>query len=165
MMGFMADFVFNVALGRVRTYFDNVDTNSPANSAIIAVLLKATGLEADGTLRDYDDLGALLTAANDEADFTNYARKTLTDSDIGPFAQDDTNDRLDIDIGDLTWISAGGASNNSLGALLFCYDADTTAGTDSAIVPVLKYDFVETTTGSDIVAQVHANGLVRVTSP
>jgi hypothetical protein len=161
----MADFVFNVALGRVRTYFDNVDSNTPANSAIVAVLLKSTGLEADGTLRDYDTLSALLAAANDEADFTNYARKTLTDSDIGPFAQDDTNDRFDIDIADLTWTTAGGATNNTLGALLFCYEPDTTAPADANKIPVLKYDFVETTTGSDIVAQVHANGLVRVTSP
>jgi hypothetical protein len=160
----MADFVSNIALGRVRTYFDNVDANTPANSALVVVLLKATGLEADSVLRDYDNLSLLLAATNDEADFTNYARKVLTDADIGPFAQDDTNDRLDIDINDITWTSAGGATNNTLGKLVICYDDDTTAGTDTALIPVLFYDFAETTTGSDIVAQVHANGLIRITS-
>lgn len=160
----MADFVSNIALGRVRTYFDNVDLNTPANSALVVVLLKATGLEADGVLRDYDSLSALLAAANDEADFTNYARKTLTDADIGPFAQDDTNDRLDIDIADITWTAAGGATNNTLGKLVICYEPDTTAPADANKIPVLFYDFAETTTGSDIVAQVHANGLIRITS-
>lgn len=159
----MADITFNVALGRLRTYYDNVDGNNPANSALIVVLLKATGLEADGTLRDHDDLAALLAAANDEADFTNYARKVLTDADLAASAQDDTNNRLDLDAGDITWVSAGGAANNTLGKLLACYDPDTTAGTDSTIVPLLGYDFAETTTGSDIVAQINANGLVRIT--
>ena len=45
------------------------------------MLLKAA--EADGVLEDYDDLGALLGAAgNTEADFTSYARKTLTDAEL-----------------------------------------------------------------------------------
>ena len=167
----MADIVFNVALGRLRQYYDSVDSNlviatgpvqSTANSALIVVLLKATGLQADDTLRDYDDLAALLAAANDEADFTNYARKTLTDADLAASAQDDTNNRLDLDIPDITWASAGGATNNTLGKLLVCYDPDTTAGTDSTVVPLLGYDFAETTTGSDIVAQINANGLVRI---
>lgn len=150
----MADFIFNIAKGRIRTYADL----SAANDALILVLLKASGLEVDDTLNNYDDLAAILAAANDEADFTNYARKSLTSDTV---TLDDTNNRVDYDIADQTWTSAGGASNNSLGKLLICYDPDTTAGTDSTVVPIAAYDFVVTTDGSDLLAAVNVAGFAR----
>ena len=85
----MADGVFNIAKGRVNEYLNRVDSNDPANSAIIIVLLKT--VVADGTLEDFDDLGAIIADAGvDEADFTNYARKVLTDTDITGPTPDDT---------------------------------------------------------------------------
>lgn len=155
----MADGVFNVAKGRVNEIHRRVDGNDPANSALVVVLLQTA--EADATLEDYDTLSALLAGSNSEADFTNYARKVLTDSDVATPTVDDTNNRQDADIGDQTYSSAGGASNNTLAKLLICYDSDTTGGTDANIIPLTHHDFVITTDGSDIVAQINAAGYFR----
>lgn len=155
----MSDFIFNAALGK-DAYYAGLPA---ANDALIVVLLKATGLEADSVLGDYDDLDALLAAANDECDFTNYARKTLTSGVT--VTVDDTNARVGIDYtSDLTWTSAGGATNNTIGKLLVCYDPDTTGGTDSSIIPLYAYDYSETTTGSTLIVTVNATGLARTSA-
>ncbi len=156
----MADFVFNIALGRVNEYVNRVDSNDPTNSALIIVALKASGLEADATLRDYDTLSALLAAANDEATNTGYARKTITDSSIAMGTPDDTNNRLDADIADQVW-TAVQTSGGAWGKLLVCYDSDTTGGTDANIIPLTAHDFTVTPDGSDITAQVNASGFYR----
>lgn len=150
----MTDFAFNIAKGKIKYYAELPG----ANDALIVVLLKAAGLEADPTLRDHDDLAALLAGTSDECDFTNYARKV-----VGAVALtvDDANDRLDIDSADFTWALAGGAVNNLTGKLLICYDPDTTGGTDSSIVPLCAYDWGVQTSGADITAQVAAAGFFR----
>ena len=150
----MADGVFNIAKGRIIELWNRVKANDPAASALVVVLLKAN--EAEAALIDRDDLGAVLGAAGTtEADFTNYARKVLTDTDLAAlaFAPDDTNDRFDVDLGDQTWTAAGGAANNTLTKLLVCYDAD--------IVPLAHYDFAVTTDGNDLIAQFNAAGILR----
>jgi hypothetical protein len=137
----MADGVFNIAKGRIAYY-----ASLPAASdALIVVLLKSAGLEADDTLNNYDDLATLLAAANDECDFTNYARKTAANVTV---TVDDTNNRVDIDFDDLVYTNAGGATNNSVGKLLVCYDGDTGAGGDANIVPLSYHDMVFTTDGT-----------------
>lgn len=156
----MADFVFNVAKGRVAELYNRVDSNDPANSALVVVVLKAAGLESDAVLRDYDTLDAILAAANDEATNVNYARKVLTDADLAAFAPDDTNDRVDLDIPDLTWTNVG-ATGGAWGKLLICYDGDTTAGTDANIIPLAAYDFPVTPDGTSITAQVAVAGFFR----
>jgi hypothetical protein len=149
-----SDFVFNIALGQVKYY-----ASLPAASdALVIVLLQSTGLDADDTLRDFDDLAAIL-GANTECNFTNYARISRT-TGITPTV-DDTNNRLDIDIADFTWSSAGGATNNTIAKLLICYDGDTGAGTDSNIIPLTAHSYDETTSGSDITAVVAATGFYR----
>jgi hypothetical protein len=155
----MGDIVFNVAKGKVNEYHDRVDGNDPANSALIVVLLKTCPVDA--TLRDFDTLADVLAGGAVEADFTNYARKTVTDATISASAVDDTNDRREADIPDQTWTSAGGASNNTLAKLLICYDPDTTGGTDANIIPLTAHDFVITTNGGDITAQIAAAGYFR----
>lgn len=154
----MADLVFNISKGRVAELYNRVDSNDPANSALIIVAIDANG-DTDATMRDRDDLAALLGGTANEVTNTNYARKTLTDSDIVAFAPDDTNDRVDLDIPDQTWtaIAAGTAWTD----LLICYDSDTTGGTDSAVVPMTLHDFAITPDGSDIVAQIAAAGFFR----
>lgn len=150
----MGNVVSNLGKGRTAYY----STLPAANDALILLLLKASGLEADGTLVDYDDVAALLAAANDEADFTNYGRKTITSVTV---TVDDTNDRVDVDIADQTWTAAGGAANNSLGKAVIAYDPDTTGGTDSALIPLTYHDFVATTDGNDLVAVVATAGFYR----
>lgn len=152
----MADVVFNVAKARVKAYAEL----PLANDALIIVLLKAA--QADATLVDHATLGALLgTAGNTQADATNYARKTISTGVT--ITVDNTNDRVDIDIPDQTWTALGGALNNSIVKLLVCYDNDTTAGTDTDIIPLTAHDFVVTTDGSDVTASIAAAGFFRGT--
>jgi hypothetical protein len=147
----MANGTFNIALGKVKYYAEL----PAANDALIVVLIKATGLEADATLRDHDDLAALLAASNDEADFTNYARKVITSITN---AVDDSGNSFSSDVADQTWASAGGATNNTLGKLIVAYDPDTTTGTDSTLVPLTFHDFTATTDGNNLVGQIDALG-------
>lgn len=157
----MASEVFNISKGRFAEFWNRVNDNDPTNSAIVGVMLKVS--ESQATLRDYDDLGALLGAAgNTECDFTNYARETWTDTDLAGPTVDDTNDRNEVDLSDWTISSAGGASNNTITQILTCYDSDTTGGTDSNIVPVTMHDTTSpTTNGSDLTVQWNASGVGR----
>lgn len=138
----MADVVFNIALGTVKYY-----AGLPAtNDALIVIPLEATGLEADATLRDYDDVATLLAGTTNEQ--TTAGRKTVTSASV---TVDDTNNRVDIDIADQTWT---GLTGNAIGALLIAYDPDTTGGTDSTLVPLTKHDWAITPDGSDVTATV-----------
>ena len=150
----MADGVFNISKGRVAEFHERVNNNDPTNSALIVVLLASTGLEADATLKDYDTLGAILAAANDEATNTGYARKTLTDADIAAITTNDTSDRNEADIADQTWTSVSNDGTGAIGKLLICYDSDTTGGADTAIIPLTYHDFTVTPNGGNIVASI-----------
>lgn len=157
----MANFVFNIAKGRVVELYNRVESNDPTNSALVVVALLTTGIESDATLADYDTLAAILAAANDEATNTGYARKVLTDSDLAALpSPDDTNNWFQVDIPDQTWTGVA-ASPGAWSKILICYDNDTTAGTDSNIIPLTAHDFAVTPDGSDIVMQVDANGFFR----
>lgn len=154
----MADFVFNIAKGRVAELFERVAQNDPANSALIVVAIVTT--ETDATLKDLDTLSAVLANANTaEATNTNYARKTLTDADLSAISPDDTNDRMDLDFADQTWSAVAAGDNWT--DLLICYDGDTTGGTDANIIPLTQHDFAVTPDGSDITAQLAAAGFFR----
>ena len=155
----MADIEFNIAKGRIVELHNRVVNNDPTNSALIIVILKTA--ESDATLKDYATLSALLAGSNVEADFTNYARIVLDDGDLSAFTTDNTNDRNEVDFPDQTITDAGGATNNTTEKLLICYDSDTTGGTDANIVPLLAYDFVKTTDGSDLPIVVNSNGYYR----
>ena len=155
----MADFIFNIAKGRVVEYYNRVKGNDPANSALIIVAIDANG-DTDATMKDRDDLGALLGGTANEVTNTNYARKVLTDAELAALpAPDDTNDRYDIDLPDQTWsaIAAGTAWTD----VLLCYDSDTTGGADSGIIPLCCFDFPITPDGSDILLQINAAGFFR----
>jgi len=154
----MADFPFNIALGRIIEYYNRVESNDPANSALIVVL--GLGAVTDATLRDLDTLQDVL----DDAGFTessdgSYARKTLTDVELAALpAPDDANDRREVDIPDQTFT---GMTGESITRMLICYDDDTTGGTDTNIVPLCFYDAVITTDGNDFTIQINANGFFR----
>lgn len=154
----MADFIHNIAKGRVVELYGRVDGNDPANSALIIVVIDANG-DTDATMKDRDDLSALLGGTANEVTNTNYARKTLTDSDLTAWAPDDTNDRVDLDIPDQTWTAV--ASGTAWTDMLVCYDGDTTGGADSAIVPMTNHDFAVTPDGSDITAVIATAGFFR----
>ena len=155
----MADFVFNISKGRVAELYNRVDTNDPANSALVVIVLATSGLEADATLIDVDTVTALVAGTTNEVTNTNYARKTLTDSDLGALTPDDTNNRMDVDMPDQTWTAV--AAGDGWSKLVIAYDNDTTGGTDSNLIPLTAHDFVVTPDGSDITAQINAAGFFR----
>lgn len=161
----MADDPFNVVLGRAVELYNRVESNDPANSALVVMLLKTA--EADAVLRDYNTFAAILAQSpvvNVEADFTNYTRKFLTDSDLAALpSPDDTNDRYDIDLPDIIWSSAGGASNNNLSKLIIGYLADASVSpiSDASIIPMGHYDFAATTNGNDLQATIDPLGFYR----
>jgi hypothetical protein len=151
----MADFIFNVAKGKVAEYAARVTANDPTNSALIVVAINTSA--TDATLRDLDTLAAIEADANTaEVTNTNYARKTITTVTV---TVDDTNDRVDVDFADQTWTAV--ASGTAWTDLIVCYDADTTAGTDSNIIPLTQHDFAVTPDGSDITAQIATAGFFR----
>ena len=85
------------------------------------VPIETSGIVLDATMKDYDDLAALLAGASNEQ--STMGRKTITSTTP---TVDDTNDRLDVDIADITWTAATG---DAISALVICYDPDTTVGT------------------------------------
>lgn len=142
----MADFVFNIAKGAAAEKVRDDVTK------IGFMLLKT--VESDALMKDRDTLTAILTGST-EANFTNYARKTGLTATL---TVDDTNDRVDLDVADQTWTSAGGATNNTLAKLIIFYDE---GGTDATRIPLTAHDFVFTTAGSDLTATIAAAGFYR----
>lgn len=149
----MANFVANIAKGRAAELLNRVDSNDPTNSAIVVVPLATSGLEAQSVLEDADTLAAVVSGTTNEATGTGWARKTLTDSDVTYASPDDTNNRNDQDLPDLTWTAVADAADD-VSMLVVCYDSDTTGGADSAIVPLTFHDFVIQPDGSDVTAQI-----------
>lgn len=146
----MANIVFNIALGKVKYYAEL----PAANDGLIAVPIETTGIVSDATMRDYADLSTLLAGASNEQ--TTMGRKTLASVTV---TVDNTNDRVSVDCADITWTAATG---NAISAIVICYDPDTTTGTDSDLIPLVKCDFPITPDGSDVTATV--NDFYRSTS-
>jgi hypothetical protein len=163
----VANFVFNVARGRLRYYYDAVDSSivlasagaytSAADSALIIVAIDAAGT-TDDALADFADLGALLGGTPNEATNTGYARKVIDDTGLTASAEDDTNNRLDLDAPDQIW--TGVAAGTNWTDLLICF-RPTALAADSAIIPLTCHDFVRTPNGSDITASMPAPGFYR----
>lgn len=143
----MANGVFNIAKGSV------VEKIRDSAAVCFIMLLKAN--ESEATLVDRTTVAAILAAANTEADFTNYARKTGLS---GVINIDTTNDRVDVDIADQTWTAAGGASNNTLTKAIVAYEE---AAADATRIPLTHHDFATTTDGGDLTLQVNASGFFR----
>lgn len=139
----MTDIVFNVALGKVRYY---VQQAGVGNAALIAVPLENTGLVADATMRDYATLADLLAGASNEQ--TTLGRKTIT---AATDTVNNTSDRWEGDFADLVWTTPSG---NQVGAIIVCFDPDTTGGTDAALIPLTKHGWVMTPEGDSLTATV-----------
>lgn len=149
----MADGMFNVSRGFVGYY-----AGLPAaDDSLIVVLLKSSGLVSDDALADYDTLADLLAGTSDEADFTNYSRKTLASVTN---TVDDTNNRRDVDAADFTYTSAGGATNNTIAKAVVCYKP-ASGSADSAIVPMTHHDLAFTTDGTDQAITLPTGGFYR----
>jgi len=156
----VADFVYNIALGKVAEYAARVNANDPTNSALIVVPINAGGV-SDATLKDIDDLAAILATAADECSGSGWNRKTLTDASSITVTVTDGSDKVEVDFPDSVWTSVSSATAAT--DLVICYDGDTTGGTDANIIPLVQLDFAVTPNGGDITAQYNASGVYRAT--
>jgi len=138
----MANLVFNTSLGRV-AYLASLPA---ANDGLVLIALEASGLETDAVLRDKDDFAAVVSGTTNEQ--TTVGRKTLSGVTV---TVDDTNDRVALDAADVTWTAPTG---NAIGAMVICYDPDTTTGTDADLIPLTKHDLAWTPDGNTFVLSI-----------
>ena len=143
----MANFVFNIAKGRVAEFYNRVDTSDPTNSVLVVVVLATTGIDPDATMIDLDTLAAVLGGSN-EVTNVGYARIVYDDTDLTPISPDDTNDEMMVAVPDLAFgaISAG----DQWKKVLICYDPDSTGGSDADIIPLTAHDYTRTPDGGTI---------------
>ncbi|MDX2757884.1 hypothetical protein [Streptomyces europaeiscabiei] len=129
--------VFNRALGMI-AYYASLPA---ANDGLVLIALESSGLEADSVLRDKDDFAAVVAGTTNEQ--TTVGRKPLTGVTV---TVNDTNDRVDLDAADVTWTAPTG---NPVGAVVICYDPDTTSGTDADLIPLTKHDLAWSPDGNN----------------
>lgn len=160
----MASITANIAKGRAVQLYENVNSNSPTNSALIIGVLVAGG-DTLATLQDYDTISAMLAGPSTEAAATGYARKTLTDADLSSWTPDDTNNRILLTLPLQTWSPNTGETWD---IAFVAYDPDTTGGTDADLVPITYHEMREngtampTITGSSIVLDLSAGWVLDV---
>lgn len=146
----MANQLMNIARGKIGYYAADALGLAGANSRLTIVVLEVA--QADDTLRDHDDLGALLAAANTEATSTNYARIELAAAAITSSVDDGANTAKAVVDSDQTWSTVDQATTEVWVKLLMSYDSDNGTGTDANIVPLTHHDFSVTPNGGDITA-------------
>jgi hypothetical protein len=147
----MANFVFNIAKGRVAEFYNRVQTNDPAGSQLVVLAINTSS--ADGVLEDLASINALLTDGNtSEPTNSGYVRVDLDGTDLSALAVDNTNDYMPCDIDDITW-TAVAATGGAWTDLVIAYDP-TGSAADDALIPLTCHDFAVTPDGSDITAQV-----------
>lgn len=150
----MANYVFNIAKGRVGELATRVKNGDPGTSRLFLVALKTDVTQA--TAIDVDDFAAFVTAGGAESDNSGYAKKTLAAADIVTPAPDDAGDKFVVDINDQTWTAI--LAGNAWVALLVCYSS-VTAPTNGQMTVMTHHDFAVTPDGSDITAQIATAGI------
>lgn len=145
----MSDFIFNIAKGRAVRYADLPETND----AWIAVPIETAGLETASTAKDADTLAAFLAGTSNEQ--TTMTRVTLTGVIVVP---DDTNDWNMVDCDNIVF---AGADGNPISGFVICYDSDTTAGTDSNIIPICFMEMIADPSGGDLTYVIPAGGFYK----
>lgn len=148
----MANFVFNMALGRAVELYRRVSLNDPASSKLVVVAITTSA--TDAALKDEDNLQAILDRTDtDEVTNTNYVRKTFDDTQLAGTAPDDVGDFWEIKTPDVIWTNVG--PGTSWTDLIFNYDGP---GTNQAVnfVPLTQHDFVVVPNDTDVTAIVPA---------
>jgi hypothetical protein len=134
-------------LGAARYYAGLPGTND----ALVLMFLQA-GHQDDDVLRDYDYVAQLLgNAANKECTALNYVRKTITSG--ATITPENVNNRIDVFLPTLTWSALGAMtgsnSQQEIAALLVCYQANVSSGTDSTLQVLTKHYYPFVADGSD----------------
>lgn len=138
----MANFVFNIALGKV-AYYASLPA---ANDGLVLIPLETSGLETDAVLRDKHDFAAVVAGTTNEQ--TTVTRKALASVTV---TTDDTNDRVAVDAADVSYTTPTG---NPISAVVVCYDPDVTTGTDADLIPLTKHDLVWSPDGNAFVLSI-----------
>ena len=148
----MSNFVFNVAKGRV-AYYGSLPT---ASDGLILVPLSTASLEADSALVKYDTLAEVLVASTEQ---TSLGRVVLTG--VASTVDDVTNEAI-VSADEVVYVAAAGPP---IAALLVCYAPNVATSEDSAIIPLLKFDFSAIPNGNDIPIQFSTSGIYVATYP
>lgn len=143
----MGNVLFNSSKGKLATY-----GGLPATNDAIKVLLLHSCALGDAALVDCDTIADVLASSVEQ---TTMGRKTMSSVTV---AVDDTSNWVSLDCADFGWT---GASGTTTVALIYYYDPDTTASSDSNNIPLSKHDFFTTPSGGDINVQVA--GFARIT--
>lgn len=157
----MADFIANVAKGKLAEWAARVNANDPANSVLLVCLIAEEGVESDATLKDKDTLAEWVAGATNFATNTGSTRKTIDQSGGITITVDDTNDRTDVDMPDQTFTALANDGTGKISDVLIGYDSDSTGGTDANHIPGVQLDFAITPDGSDVTVQFATGGFFR----
>lgn len=141
----MGNFVFNIAKGRVRSLVDTVDGSG--NEALILIPLETSGLESDATLIDKDTVSDVLSGTTNEQ--TTAGRKTISTASS---TVNDGSDRWEGDFADQTYTAI--AASNAISQWVVAYDADTTTGNDTNLIPLTCNVLAWTPDGNNFTVQV-----------
>jgi hypothetical protein len=115
--------------------------------SILVVLLQNTGLPADTTLVNAQNLQAIFTAGALEATFTNYTRMSLTSQSINiSYTTNTTPTQVTVSFAEQTWNAAGGAVNNTISKVVLAYQP-TPSSQDLDCLVLATLDYTGTTTG------------------
>ena len=143
----MANYVMNIAKGRVRQLVQNVDANTPADAKIILIPLSASETEANA--QDTATVTAFLATAANELTGNGWVRKTLTDADIAATDYDanNTDNRGDASLPQVTWTTP---TVGTATGLLVAYSEEASP-TDGGTIPVSHHDFAVVSDGNDVI--------------
>lgn len=142
----MANIVFNQGKGRVIELYNRVKSNDPSTSALVLVPIETSGLESDATLIDADTLAAVIAGTTNEQ--TTMGKKVLTDAELAVFpTPNDGSDYYEVSLPTVTWTAASG---NPISKIVVCYEPNTGTQTNSTLVPLTMFDFVQSPSGADI---------------
>jgi hypothetical protein len=152
-----------VATGVKLTVGDWWEKARDTSGEIGALLLVAEGLDADATLANYATVADILAGPNDEATFTNYARKILPTVAV---VRDNADNSITLTLaGDppffLLWVDSGGTVNNHVGRIVYYYDPNPGGSTDAQRIHLISAPLDVQTDGSTIMVTIDDNGISR----
>jgi len=151
-MWILANYINDFAKGRLI----QLATLPLGTDSLVAVMLLASGLPADNTMRRTQYLSGVFSAGAAEANFTNYSRTSFTGAGI-TITVNTSTDVVTLDTSNVVITAAGGATNASLGKLILIYKP-TSSTADSACPVISQHDFVCSTTGGTLTATVPSIG-------
>lgn len=149
----MANFPARYAGGRWVQWF----ALENAGEAIIAIPFHLAGLATDTNLRQYQTLAAVLAGGSAEANFTNYVRKVMSQSDFSVVTAPSTGITTVSVVNAPSWTAAGGALNSSFGKWGWFF-RKAPGDPDSAIRPAYWHDFTGGTGGTTLTPTVTTIG-------